>query len=338
MAEFGPAAIEIASLVEDFVAGEQVDFEKIQFGLEAWDFFFELGLAPFMRSVALAEFFDGELLRHIEPEDFIHFLLDRDALAFEDGQQFGPLLDGLVSFLQVLPDGVRREEVAAKLLNEDVFEVHNGDLVGAVPTNVFRSIDFDVHLAAAQAAPCQAAEELDGLLGGPPGLGLLFEQDGIATVPEFFRDNGLAGKVDPLGLGLEFPAAGAADPAGVVGSPDALGGRVGDQVFDGLVLKKPAAAAAMAALVEQARHGGLALVLQKEFVAELADWGLFGMRREALIFPLVAEWSRASRGFAEFSPDGNRGGHPRPNFFPFPVGHRRNHRVEEPAGGGGRVD
>ena len=62
------------------------------------------------------------------------------------------------------------------------------------------------------------------------------------------------------------------------------------------------------------------------------------MRDDLAVLPLVAVGDLAVEGLAELGPDGDRGADPLGDLLPFPLGHRGDHGVEEPACGGGGVD
>lgn len=288
--------------------------------------------------MALPEFVCGDLTLHVELEDVIHLLLDRGLFLLENRQELGLVADRLVGLLQITGDLGGGQQVFLELLDEDVLQVDSRNLVVAASADILGSVGFDIHLVAAQAAPGQASEKLDRPLGRRSGLGLLLGQDGVAAIPEFFGDDGFALGENPLFLGLEVPALGAAYPLAVVAPVHALGCRVLDHVFDRHALKGPALARPVAHLVEHLGDGCSSLVLGEEFIGQFADRRLVGMDGQFLVFPAIAIRRLAAQRFAQLGPDRNRSRHPRGDFFALPVGHGSDHRVEKPAGGSGGVD
>ena len=125
---------------------------------------------------------------------------------------------------------------------------------------------------------------------------------------------------------------------GVVGAAGAFGDGVAEQAIDGGVREFPAAARAVALLVQEPRHGLLPLVLKEEFVHQLPDRRLLRVRHQLPILPLVAERRSSPQRLPKLGADRNRGGDALGDLLALPLRHGGDHGVEEAAGGGGGVD
>ena len=71
---------------------------------------------------------------------------------------------------------------------------------------------------------------------------------------------------------------------------------------------------------------------------QFPDGDFLGVRNQFFILPLIAEGGLTPQGFTQLGPDRNRGGHPIGDLLPFPLGHGRDHGIEETTGRGGGVD
>jgi len=89
----------------------------------------------------------------------------------------------------------------------------------------------------------------------------------------------------------------------------------------------------MSSLIQQSGDGFLALVLLEELMHQCAYRSFLGMRDEFSFNPLISKRRLPAKGLAQLRAYGNRGGNAGGDFLALPLGHCRDHGVEEAAGG-----
>ena len=184
----------------------------------------------------------------------------------------------------------------------------------------------------------EAAEEVDVLAGGTLPCGSLLVENQVAPAPKFFGHDRLNRRQHPVGFGLQLPRLRSVIGAGVVLPIRALRRRVADEPVDGRIRELRTVAGPEATFVEKARNGLLAPVFGEELVHEDPDRGLLGVRHKLLLDAPVPKRRRAANRFAKLRPDRNGRGDALCDLLPFPLGHRRDDREKQAAGGRPGID
>ncbi len=204
-----PTLMECGRLVDDIIGGELVDFEKVNFGFELWQFGAQLVQAFFCGFVELAEALAGDLALKVEamrPGHLVPHLLDFIAVDFKGGGLFIEIAVGILQNWRPTPVSLLPEKelqfvhLRMFLPNprwESCYSTCGQKYLG-LPARLY-------HLRAARAVG-EAAEEMHRRLARLlPRLQLLFD-DLVDLIPKVFRDDGFALGFAPFAFGLRFGA------------------------------------------------------------------------------------------------------------------------------------
>jgi len=132
---------------------------------------------------------------------------------------------------------------------EDFFEIQSPNLIATPETGVFGGILGYMHFPAT-IAECVSGKKMNSLASRFLTFLLLFRQNGIALIPQLFRDNGLHFRKDPIIFGLEHPFLVIPLTPGVIGSLKPLDRRVFQQPVHGGVGKLSSIASSITSFIE----------------------------------------------------------------------------------------
>ncbi len=330
-------AVQVPGLGQDLVPGKVLDLEEVDLALQPGDLVLELLSALLQGAVGAAEAVSADLVLHVKPVHLLHLLVHPALFGLEPVQERPLVRDRLVSLLEVVGHLLRRKEELPKLLLEDGLQIDDGDLVPAVAAHVLRGVGGDVHLLAA-GTDREPGEEVHCLSCRALAALSPFVEECVALLPQLHRHDWLHLAQDPLVPGLLDPVLLVAEAPRVVGPADPLGRWVAEEPLYGRVAEAGAVPRAVALLIEKSGHRFLPPMLQKQLVHEPADRRLLGVGNQLPILPLVPERCLAAQGLAEFGADRHRSRHAFSDLLTLPLGHRRDHGVEEAARRRGRVD
>jgi hypothetical protein len=325
--------VEVARLFDRHLLREVGDLEDIDFSLELRDLVVELVAALGQRSVLCPETCFVDHSRLVEVVELVDLDSDLLSILLKDGEEFGLGFDRLVGLDQVRSYLLVGEEEVLDLVMKYRLKVVERDLVPAFLAGVLRVVRGYVHLLAAGAVR-KAGEEVGGGPGGTlPPIALLVQVE-VALDPEFLRDDRFDFKEHPLGFRLEDP--GALAPVGalrVVGAANTLGDGVAQEPVDGGVGELAALPGPVPPLIEHASDLLFPLAVTEELEHELAYRRLLGVNEKFLVLPLVAVGGLAAGRLASLGTDWDCGRDTLGDLLTLPLGHRRDHGVEEAAGG-----
>jgi hypothetical protein len=108
-----------------------VDFEDIDFGLEARQFGIKLLLALLQGAVELTEAVGGQAAVFVELVNPLDFFLDFSCFRFKGGKELRLLRNVLIGVVQMLGELLGREEEALEFFVIDCLQINDRNLVAA---------------------------------------------------------------------------------------------------------------------------------------------------------------------------------------------------------------
>lgn len=246
--------------------------------------------------------------------------------------------DALINRQQTIRDLLFVHEEGSDLTQIECIQIGNRDFVGALSAHVLCwATRADIHLLPTVTFG-QSAKELHRRATGFKYRLFTACEDVIGLLPDFFRDDRIAGQIHPVLRVFQAPCLLVVFGAGIVGDPCSLTGWIFDQTLDRGSRPVAPRAGAVPSFIQKAGNRSDPPLFQKELVHVLAHWGFNWISNQLVFFPAQAIGRSASKFLSKLCTYWDRGGNPRGDLFSFPLGEGRNQSEVQTSSRGGGVD